>query len=438
MGERMMAIIRLKADTALWCSALAGLVVLAAVTGQAVLATAQAVALQTPAPIVTPAAANSAQPQLSVSKRGVLLSWIERSGDLATLKFSERTASGWSAPKTIASGRNWFVNWADVPSVLRLPSGALVAHWLQKSAASTYAYDVRLSYSIDDGKTWSPSFLPHHDGTPTEHGFASLFPIGDGFGLVWLDGRAMLAPPKPGGGGAGGDHGGHGGGAMSVRYARFDRNFKQVEESLVDAKVCECCPTTAAATSEGIVVAYRNRSDEEIRDNFVSRLVNGKWSAPQAVFADNWKIAACPVNGPSLAASGNAVAMSWFTVKNDQGQAYAAFSQDAGKTFAAPIRVDDGGSLGRVDLEMLPDGSVLATWIEFADQRAQFRARRIEPNGTRSAPVTIAGIAGSRSSGYPRLAIANGEAVFAWTESIDGGGLQVRTASAPLAAHTRK
>ena len=126
-----------------------------------------------------------------MSKRGVLVSWIERSGDLATLKFAERTATGWTAAQTIASGRNWFVNWADVPSALRLPSGAIVAHWLQKSAASTYAYDVRLSYSTDDGKTWSPSFTPHHDGTPTEHGFASLFPIGDGFGLVWLDGRAM-------------------------------------------------------------------------------------------------------------------------------------------------------------------------------------------------------------------------------------------------------
>ena len=77
---------------------------------------------------------------------------------------------------------------------------------------------------------------------------------------------------------------------------------------------------------------------------------------------------------------------------------------------------------------MLPDGSALATWIEFADQRAQFRARRIERNGTRSAPVTIAGIAGNRASGYPRAAIANGEVVFAWTESTDGGGLQVRTA----------
>ena len=72
--------------------------------------------------------------------------------------------------------------------------------------------------------------------------------------------------------------------------------------------------------------------------------------------------------------------MTWFTVKNEQGQAYAAFSQDAGKTFAAPIRVDDGGSLGRVDIEMLPDGSALATWIEFAPfARATGENRRAVP-----------------------------------------------------------
>jgi hypothetical protein len=382
-----------------------------------------------PQPIATPAAANSAQPQLSVSKNGVLLSWIERAGDLATLKFSERTATGWSAPRTIASGRNWFVNWADVPSAVRLPSGAIVAHWLQKSAASTYAYDVRLSYSTDDGKTWSPSFTPHHDGTTTEHGFASIVPIADGFGLVWLDGRNMKS----------GEHSEHGGGgSMTVRFARFDRAFKQVEESEVDARVCECCPTAAAMTSEGMIAAYRDRSDDEIRDNYVTRRVNGKWTAPQAVFNDNWKIAACPVNGPALSANGSSVVMSWFTAKDDQPRAYAAFSSDAGKTFAAPIRVDDAGTLGRVDIELLPDGSALATWIEFADQKASFRARRIDRTGAKSAPVTVSSMAGSRASGYPRAAIANGEVVFAWTESGAGGALQVRTAASKLGDLSRR
>lgn len=398
-------------------------------------ATAKAVALQpilTTQPIITPAAVNSAQPQLSVSNRGVLVSWIERSGDLATLKFAERTASGWTAARTIASGRDWFVNWADVPSVLRLPSGALVAHWLQKSGPSTYAYDVRLSHSADDGKTWSPSYLPHHDGTQTEHGFASLFPMSDGFGLVWLDPSTRTRENAAARLGQVAGHDAHGAEPMKLHFARFDGAFKQKEDVVIDARVCECCPTAAAVTAEGLITAYRNRSDEEIRDNYVSRYVNGKWLAPQSVFNDNWKIAACPVNGPALAANGRNVAMTWFTVKQEQGQAYLAFSADAGATFGAPIRVDDGGSLGRVDVELMPDGAALATWIEFADQRAQFRARRIGRDGTRSAAVTVAGIAGNRTSGYPRAAIANGEVVFAWTESADGGGLQVRTAAARI------
>src|SRR6185436_8983020 len=231
-----------------------------AIAAAALTATAQAVALQThlaisPQPLTTPAAPNSAQPQLTVSNRGVLLSWIERTGDLATLKFSERTSAGWTAARTVASGNNWFVNWADVPSVLRLPSGPIVAHWLQKSAASTYAYDVRLSYSLDDGKTWSASFLPHHDGTPTEHGFASLFPIADGFGLVWLD-PSTRAAERGARSGQAAAHADHGSEHMLLHYARFDAKWQEVENTVIDARVCECCPTAAAITSEGIITAY--------------------------------------------------------------------------------------------------------------------------------------------------------------------------------------
>jgi hypothetical protein len=141
----------------------------------------------------SPAGPNSAQPQLSSSARGLLLSWIERDGEKATLRFAERTGDAWTAPRDVASGTDWFVNWADVPSVVGLASGELVAHWLQKSGADTYAYDVRLSYSKDDGKTWSASFTPHSDGTKTEHGFASLFQMpGAGLGLAWLDGPTLV------------------------------------------------------------------------------------------------------------------------------------------------------------------------------------------------------------------------------------------------------
>jgi hypothetical protein len=364
--------------------------------------------------VPSPAAAGSGQPQLSTSDRGVILSWVERDADRATLKYSERTAAGWSAARAVASGTDWFVNWADVPSVLRLDDGTLAAHWLQKSGSGTYAYDVRLSYSRDDGRTWSPSFTPHSDGTKTEHGFASLFQMpGAGLGLVWLDGRVMKSESG---------HGGHDAtaGAMTVRFATFGRDWKQTAELSLDERVCDCCPTTAAVTAEGPIAAFRNRTEDEVRDIHVSRLENGKWTESVAVHDDGWKIAGCPVNGPMLSARGRDVAIAWFTGKDEQGRAFLSFSRDAGRTFGAPIRLDDGGTLGRVDVELLPDGSAVASWIESAGGRARFVASRVEPSGAKSPPLTVSGLAGTRASGYPRVAWHGRELVFAWTVNAEG------------------
>jgi hypothetical protein len=374
-------------------------------------------------PLSSPAGPGSAQPQLTVSAKGVLLSWIERVGDTATLKFAERHGDGWTPPRSVASGKDWFVNWADVPSVIRLADNSLYGHWLQKSGADTYAYDVRLARSTDDGRTWGASFTPHNDGTKSEHGFASLFQMpGAGLGLIWLDGRAMKA-----------GHGGHGeGGDMSVRGAVYDVAGKQISEGPVDLRVCECCPTTAAVTADGPIVAYRDRSATEIRDIYVSRLAAGKWSDPAPVHRDNWQIAACPVNGPALSAIGKQVALAWFTAKGDEGHTFIAFSNDSGRTFAAPIKLDDVSALGRVDVALLQDASAIATWIEFADGKAQFRMRRVTASGERSAASTVSGLAANRASGYPRMASYGNELVFAWTES--GTPSKVATARVALPA----
>jgi hypothetical protein len=324
----------------------------------------------------------------------------------------------------VASGDDWFVNWADVPSVLRLDAGTLVAHWLQKRGAATYAYDVRLARSSDEGRTWSAPVTPHHDGLAREHGFASLFemPAG-GLGLVWLDGRAMTSADG---------HSTHGpdSGAMSVRFGAFDRQWTQTHEEPVDLRVCECCPTTAAVTSDGPIVAYRDRSGHEVRDIYVARFEQGQWSTPAPVHADGWKIPACPVNGPRLSASGRQVALAWFTVHDEVGHAYLAFSRDAGRTFGAPIRLDWTAAIGRVDVALLGDGSAVATWIEFANERSTFVTRRVDPTGARSPVTVVAPVAAARASGYPRVARHGHELVFAWTDSGPGG---TRVATAAIA-----
>lgn len=374
--------------------------------------------------VASPAGPSSSEPQIVDSGRGRILSWVERAGAMSHLKFSERTASGWSPAVTAASGNDWFLSYADVPSVMRLSDGTLVAQWLQQLDPITEAYNLRLSYSKDNGKTWAPSFMPHNDGTKTQHGFASLVEMpGNTLGVVWLDGRnSPFDFDKP-------DTG-----TMTLRYAAYDSSFKQNTDTEIDHKVCECCPTTAVVTSDGLLAAFRDRSDDEVRDIAVSRLESGKWTTASPVAVDNWKLDFCPVNGPMLAARGRDVVATWFTVKNDLGQAYAAFSNDAGRTWGMPIRLDDAGSLGRTDVEMLDDGSAVASWVEYAEGRSDFKVRRIESSGAKSAPVAVAPVTGGQASGYPRIARLGSELIFAWTDSAAdaSGALQLQTAVAQL------
>jgi hypothetical protein len=72
--------------------------------------------------IPSPAGARSGQPNLTVSRDGkVYLSWIERLPEgRFSLRFARQTGDGWSAPRVIAEGSDWFVNWADFPSMVVL------------------------------------------------------------------------------------------------------------------------------------------------------------------------------------------------------------------------------------------------------------------------------------------------------------------------------
>jgi len=373
-------------------------------------------------PAPSPAGDGTAQPQITASNDAVILSWLENTSSQTALKFSERTAAGWSAPRLVAFGDDFFLNYADVPSVARLSDRTLVAQWLVTNVGNADGYDLRLARSSDDGRTWSMPFSPHHDGTKTQHGFASLFDTGGGLGAIWLDGRAMT-PGKGPDAEATGD--------MALRAAHFDRAWKQLADNAVDLRVCECCPTAAAVTTDGPIVAYRNRSADEVRDIYTSRFTGHAWTVPAPVHDDGWKIDGCPVNGPALGATGRSVAVAWFTAPKDDGHAFVAFSTDAGRTFSAPVQVDDAGSLGRVDVEQMADGSALVAWVEFANRTAAYKVRRVERDGQRSAAVLVADAGQRRNSGYPRMARRGQELVFAWTAAGDVRRIETAVARLP-------
>lgn len=368
-------------------------------------------------PMPSPAAASTAEPRMTVERGRTILSWLELAGKHTSLKFAERSASGWSDVRAAAAGDDFSINAVDVPAVRRLADNSLVAQWLVTDGPDPESSKLQLSWSTDDGRSWSTPLTPHHDKVVTQHAFASLYQVpGSGLGIVWLDGRA-IKPGAP-----------EGVGNMALRAATFDPSGRQLKEQIVDARVCECCSTDAAATDEGVIVAYRNRSAGDIRDIYVTRLVTGRWTQPVAVHHDGWKIEGCPVNGPAISAHGRDVAVAWFTGKDDIGHTFVAFSKNGGRTFGQAIRVDEGGSGGRVGVELLDDHAAAVTWVEAANEKSFFAVRRVETSGDRG-PVTRVGDSGGVR--YPRISRSGDELLFAWTES-ERGTPQVKTARASI------
>jgi hypothetical protein len=361
-----------------------------------------------PQQITVPAQAGSAEPNLSLGTGGrVYLSWIEPGADSShVLRFATLTGQAFLPAQTIARGGKgeWFVNWADFPSVLPLSNNQLAAHWLQRTGSSRYAYGVRVSMSKDGGKTWSTPIAPHKDSSESEHGFVSLFQQKNQVGIIWLDGRKHAAAKS------------EADAEMSLRYTTLNSNGQLSNDVEVDPRVCDCCQTSAAMTPSGAVVVYRDRSATEVRDIAVTRLAKGRWSAPHLVHRDNWVINACPVNGPSISARNNSVAVAWFTGANNESRVNVAFSRNAGEDFGAPIRVDDGNPAGRVDVQYLNDNSAAVSWIERVENRAEVRVRRIYANGRRGSATTISTSSAERASGFPQMISRGRDLVFAWTE----------------------
>ncbi|MEX2177468.1 MAG: sialidase family protein [Gemmatimonadaceae bacterium] len=377
--------------------ALMGLVAIAAIG---------AASTRTFAPIDSPAGPGSAEPNLAVAPNGdVYLSWLEPIDSGHALRFSRHDGKQWTPARTIRSGRDFFVNWADFPSLEVLGDNRLAAHWLQRSGTGTYAYHVKIAFSGDGGATWSEPMRPHTDTSNTEHGFVTLWREGNDLGVAWLDGRRYDK------------EGHHASNEMMVLSTTIGRGGRRGAEVPLDARACDCCQTSAAMTAEGPIVAYRDRSPDEIRDISVVRRVGGEWTAPRAVHADNWQINACPVNGPAVDARARDIAVAWFTAANSSAQVKVAFSSDAGATFGPPVRLDGGAPAGRVDLVLLPDGSALVSWIErVGGDTAAVQARRVMPNGKAGAPMTIASSSAARASGFPRMALTSDAVMFAWTQ----------------------
>ncbi len=340
---------------------------------------------------------NASTPNLFSDEQGGLLSYQRTSQAETELVVAHIDHRGALTEQVVAQGNDWFVNWADFPAISR-NGNHIVTWYLKKHDEGTYSYNIWLVQSFDNGATWQPPTQLNNDNSGGEHGFADIIPLGDSFLISWLDGRNTI-----------GHHGAHGG-AMMVNWAIINADGSVHSNETLDSRSCDCCHTALASVGGAPMLAYRDRSEEEVRDIAISRWNGAKFTESAPWHEDNWQISGCPVNGPSVIDRQGKAALAWYT--QAKGNAELKFKV-AG---SAPITLSNT-TLGRIDALQYGRYSFISHLSSTTDSGSTVKIIRLDSTDLSATANTfrITASSAQRSSGVPRMAIINDQLWIAVT-----------------------
>jgi len=342
--------------------------------------------------VTNPAGPNSSQVNWSVTQDGnALMSWVESD----TLKYAIKRGAQWSQPRTIAAKRHFFHHPAELPEVIAMPNGAYMAHWIETPKPDSEAEFVFVSAS-KDGVKWTTPTQGQRDKSDVEHGLASMVSNGDGTASIFFL-QSLKGPDAP----------------TSLMRSLIGADGLEVKEEMLAADVCECCPTAAAKTARGLIVAFRGHTKDDIRDIAVTRFENGRWTSPKIVFPDKWQVDACPVNAAAVSAKGDKVALSWYTAGGDKPRVELALSPDSGADFSKAAVISTGNAYGYTSIAIDDAGGAYVSWLERGEDNAKVLVRHVSADGG-AGPVTQVATGTRKSIGYPRLVRAGNETLIGW------------------------
>jgi hypothetical protein len=147
------------------------------------------------------------------------------------------------------------------------------------------------------------------------------------------------------------------------------------------------------------------------------------------VHEDNWQIAGCPVNGPSVSARNEQVAVAWFTAKDDTPKVQLALSSDSGASFTAPVLVASPETNGRVGTALLDSGKIIVSWIDTSSAQAKIMLSVFSNEAELLLQVEVAKTSASRRSGFPIIESVGESVYVSWTDLSDSPQVRVARVS---------
>jgi hypothetical protein len=361
--------------------------------------------------------AGSGQSHISKFEDSLVISWLEPLNESIGLYyqvFDDELNRG--TRNLVASGDDWFVNWADFPSVTPINSDLWVSHWLVYQE-DFLGYDARYAVSSDGGQTWSQARTLHENLLPVEHGFVEIFPINNGFAAVWLDGENYAIQDMNTTQGT------------ILKYAEFDIYGNKQFEQGIDTLVCDCCQPDISQDDIATYIVYRDRSEQNIRDiKLMIKPHEGQWGEVISLPDDNWFIEGCPVNGPSLASSGQGLGVSWYTNVNDIPKIRFAYFDHQDNAFTSELDVEEGAPWGYVDTAYDPyNDNFIVSWLRSGSTGVELVAASIGSSGMLNKENILFSSQISYPLDFPKIEIIGDKLVATWTDFSDGMTLKAQS-----------
>ena len=283
---------------------------------------------------------------------------------------------------------------------------------------------VRMSRSIDDGRTFAPARFTHDPAVSGARGWQSLTVGPDGsVHAVWLDGRDASRKMAEHAKQSGMQHKGQP--PQDVYHATIASDGR-LSESLIATGVCFCCKTAVAVNARGIVyAAWRHIFPGSMRDiAFATSRDGGRSFDPLVrVSEDKWELNGCPEDGPTLAVDeAGSIHIAWATVvggDEPQKALFYATSRD-GKTFSARARlpVDAAATPGHPQLTPTADGGVAIAWDEVVGGLRRVAVTRVGRAGD-FRPAKI--LSNDESASNPVITRVGDDLLVAWTSRSPSG-----------------
>lgn len=312
------------------------------------------------------------------------------------------------------------------------PSGRpqVVVFWLSRRASGSVLLTSR---SSDGGRTFADAVLVTGTDTAGNRGWHALDVGADGAVLLaWLDHRRMATNADVGTTHQHHTHATEPSPAFAADTVdtvamaqRSDLYFAggtdDAAPRALTAGVCYCCKTAMVHGADGAIhLAWRHVYPDNMRDiAFTTSRDGGRtFSEPVRVSEDEWSIAGCPDDGPSMTVdTAGRVHVVWPTVVtfrdgSMQKTLFHAMTSD-GRTFTPRVAIPHDDAAHHPQVAATGDGSIVVAWDgHIGDAPHVFQARgALDTDGVMQfATLNDAPVAGR----YPAIVAAGDRTITAW------------------------